>query len=431
MSKTIVKVDDEESELYKPPSEGTELVKNQTEEIERQVNYDLISAQTSVLSLALRIAYLGVTKFPRIQVKINALSVDVTKLSDEAVRVMQKFQRAAAMINQSYISACKYMSRKKERYALMEFQNVFKKATEMQEAVSKLATDFGTSSTNAQTIYDEVQGEIQVRDDATAAESTIRKEMAAIEGNIDKTEALYNDALKRENEARDRVGSIGRRILSNITLTFVGGSDKEDFEKCYAERMKLQDDLRALRIEHQKKLLEMLEESAKLKPHEGTEIKLEHSTLTALDCCVKGMRHSQSTLLSISEFWKRVSDMNKDFSPEQIEIQIKTIKEEDPNDAEARYEEYNSDEFREKIKRQQAAWVAMAVANARCLDCINTANRELHLFLGEHYAPDKALIKLQELMGPFMERTKNMVDAMEKGQPVTAGADYPAIESVN
>ena len=44
----------------------------------------------------------------------------------------------------------------------------------------------------------------------------------------------------------------------------------------------------------------------------------------------------------------------------------------------------------------------------------NSLNRELHLFLGEHYAPDQAIEKLQELMGEFVDRTETLIKAMQQ-----------------
>jgi Flp pilus assembly protein TadG len=425
----IVEIDGEEFDLCKAPQKESQLVVEKTAEITKNINYDLISAQTSSLSLSLRVAYLGVARFPILQVEVNKLSVDVTKLTDESVRVLQKFQRAAASINQSYIASFKYLMRKKEKFALMEFGNVLEKTKEMQQAVNALADKFGSSADDAQKLYDKVQQEVKVRIDTNEEIKAITEEINEIEKNIDRVNEQIKVASQKEVQAAEKMGSAGRRFLlgfiSMVTFRWARkqnsdhsdaesiDTDFEEFQRYYDERMKLQEDLRKLRVDHQKKLLEKLEKSAAVSSHNATEIKVENTTLTALDCCVRGMRHTQATLVNVAEFWKRMSDMSSDFSPEKLKNHIELIQEEE---GEERFEMYNDDNFREKVKRQQASWVAMAIASNCCLESINTCNRELHVFIGEHCTPEEAGVKLRELMGPFMQRTRDLVLALEVDQ---------------
>ena len=425
-----VEIGDEVFDLFKAPRKDSILVREQAEEIAKNVNYDLIAAQTSALSLALRVAYLGVARFPLLQVEVNRLSVNITKLSDQSVRVLQKFQRAAVSINQSYIAACKYLTTKKEKFALMEFGNLLEKSKEMEVAVTKLASAFEGSANEAQTIYEKVQNTIQVRDDTTAEIKKIKTELKKIEEDIDRCTIELKVAQERELEAAQKMGDIGRKLknglVSLVTFGLAKNTDELEFQKCYEDKVRIQTQLRELRVNFQKKLLEMLEQTAVIKPHEASEIKIDNSTLSALDCCVKGLRHTQATLASVAEFWQRISEMNSDFSPDKLKEHVAIIQEED---AEERFEMYNDDNFRIKIKRQQAAWVAMAIASNTCLESINTCNRELHIFIGEHYDPDGAMVKLQEIMGSFLQRTKDMVYALEVDNKKQDGRNNPAITS--
>ncbi len=431
-SKTVavieVEIGDEVFDLFKAPKKDSILVSEQVEQISKNVNYDLISAQTSCLSLALRVAYLGVARFPLLQVEVNSLAVDVTKLTDQSVRVLQKFQRAAVSINQSYIAACKYLTNRKEKFALMEFGNLLEKSKEMETAVSNLATAFAGSAETATSIFGNVQKVIQTRDDISAEQKQLEKELKVIEADIEKATKELDAAQKREIEAAQKMGSIGRKfkngLVSVVTFGAAKNTDEKEFQKCNEDKVRMQQQLREHRVLYQKKLLEKLEKATALKPHENSKIQIENSTLSALDCCVKGLRHTQATLVSVAEFWKRISDMNSDFSPDKISEHVKMIQEEDD---ENRFEMYNDDNFRMKIKQQQATWVAMAIASNSCLESINTCNRELHMFIGEHYDPDTAMEKLQELMGGFMTRTKEMVHAMEEdssnSRAITSGQD--------
>ena len=75
-----VEIEEEEFDLFKAPPKESSLVKTRSQSLEKDVNYSLVSAQTSILSLSLRVAYLGVAKFPLLQGKVNDLSITVTKL---------------------------------------------------------------------------------------------------------------------------------------------------------------------------------------------------------------------------------------------------------------------------------------------------------------------------------------------------------------
>ena len=429
-SKTVavieVEIGDEVFDLFKSPKKDSILVREETENISKNFNYDLICAQTSCLSLALRVAYLGVANFPLFQVEVNRLAVDITKLTDESVRVLQKFQRAAVSINQSYIAACKYLTNRKEKFALMEFGNLLEKSKEMETAVSNLATAFAGSAETATSIFGNVQKVIQTRDDISAEQKQLEKELKVIEADIEKATKELDAAQKREIEAAQKMGSIGRKfkngLVSVVTFGAAKNTDEKEFQKCNEDKVRMQQQLREHRVLYQKKLLEKLEKATALKPHENSKIQIENSTLSALDCCVKGLRHTQATLANVAEFWKRISEMNSDCgSSEDVSEHVKLIEET------KYFEMYHDDEFRIKIKRQQAVWVALAIASNSCLESINTCNRELHVFIGEHYDPDTAMQKLQELMGSFLQRSKDMVYALEedssKSLAIASGQD--------
>ena len=422
----IVEVDDEEFELFKPPPKDSALVAGQQKMVTKNVNFDLISAQTNSLSLALRVAYLGVAKFPSLQIKVNRLSFNITKLSDESVRLLQKFERAAISINLSYIAACKYLTKGKIKFALMEFENVFKKSNELQEAVANLANKFGDSANEAEEIFTEVQKEVDVRDSTRGGINTIDKEMVEIEKIIESTNKKLEIAQQREKEALERLESVTRKfvmgIISMVTLQAIFKLSKPDpdlevYYKCHEDRMQTEKQLHEYRIKFQKKIVEKLEKSTKIAPHEATQFKLEQTTLSALDCCIKGMKHTEATLLSISQFWKQISDINKEFDSKEVKDHLHLIEQEGD------FEMYSDTSFREKIKRQQGAWVAIGIASNQCMEAIKTCNQELHIFLGEHYAPDEATDKLKELMGIFTERHKATLHAMEQGGPYSKAID--------
>ena len=305
---------------------------------------------------------------------------------------------------------------------MMEFGNVFTKADEMRKAVCELATKYGDSSEVAKSVYKDVQNEVQRRDDTTSEMSQVQQEIKDIE-DIEKTEKELTEAQEREDRARERMGSLSRKFVT--TFTGKGDTDEKEFNKYLEERVKIQDKIRDMCIKHQSKLLEKLKKASVLKPHENTQIHLENSALSALDCCVKGMKHAQAILLNVAQFWKQVADINKDFSPDGLKKHIDVIQEDE--DAADRLEMFNEEGFQRKIKCQQATWVALGIASNRCLESIQTSNRELHVFLGEHYAPDQALQKLQELMGEFMRRSEALIQAMIADNP--SGSSASAIES--
>ena len=71
---------------------------------------------------------------------------------------------------------------------MMEFGNVFTKADEMRKAVCELATKYGDSSEVAKSVYEDVQNEVQRRDDTTSEMRQVEQEIRDIESLIDKTE---------------------------------------------------------------------------------------------------------------------------------------------------------------------------------------------------------------------------------------------------
>ena len=73
---------------------------------------------------------------------------------------------------------------------------------------------------------------------------------------------------------------------------------------------------------------------------------------------------------------------------------------------------------------QKATWVAMGIASDNCLQSISTSNRELHLYLGEHYAPDQAIEKLQELIGEFVDCTETLIKAMQQPTDKPPAIDF-------
>ena len=126
------------------------------------------------------------------------------------------------------------------------------------------------------------------------------------------------------------------------------------------------------------------------------------------------------TIVSVKKFEESISllvkltfcfenQVNKDFSGKNVKEHVELIQD-DENPAEM----FNEEGFRRKIKLEQITWVAMGIASHLCMESISGSNRELHLFFGEHYPPDQAMQKLQELMSEFTKRTEDVYKAMKK-----------------
>ena len=420
-SQAVVKVEigGEVLDVFKVPPKDSALVKEQVDQIEKDINFDLISAQSNALALALRVSYLGVARFPLLQIEVNKLAINVTLLYDQCIRVLTKFQRASMIINRSYIAACKYLMTMEETFALLEFKDILEKSKEMEVAVSALSSAFDDSSNIAQGVYDTVEEKIDFRNRTTKDMEIVNDELAELDSKIDKTSKDLDDAQKKEDEAAVNMRSnnahkvvkfLGIIIYEEDYQTNTDGLNT-DLKNRHEDKMRIQEELKQCRIDYQKKLLEKLEKTAILEPFKASKIQIENSTLSALDCCLKGLKHTRATLISVKEFWQRISDVHGDFDPDKMEEYIALIKMQDRTE---RSKLYNNDIFRVKIKLQEAAWVAIAIASNTCLESINTSSREMHVYIGEHYAPDEAMVKLQEIMGPFMQRTKAIIDALDE-----------------
>ena len=156
-----VVIDDTTYSLVVPPRSDTELVVAERKKLLGHIDLKTLVEDLSHVGKCIRVASNGVTaagpKFTELQIEIQDLGYDVTKLCDKSAITVSKFQRACATIITDLQATYEYLLDNLEDVALDTLASVSKLAGQMAEAAKELQEAFDNQANKVRKVAKKTQ----------------------------------------------------------------------------------------------------------------------------------------------------------------------------------------------------------------------------------------------------------------------------------
>ena len=429
----IVEIDDEEYSLDVVPADKSKVVVAAKERLLGAVDLKTILDDLGRVGAFIRIAYNGVgaagPKFTEIQIEIQTLRYDVTRLCDQSALTVSKFKKASSTVLTDLQATYGYLLDNMEELAIETLSSVSKIAGDMEKAAMELHDEF------------------KQKEKKEAQLINIGKERKQLEVERQKEEELMMDAQRLEREAEaeceaeaerqqmemkedEAIRSIGApnnplKIMLNAFTSPFGAKifDERAAEK-QAQHWK-EKRIDALKKEnefhqqHYEALSRMTSLASKIKDCQ-TEANMAGAAADELHEAIEAVKKLSVVMMQAALFWKQMQDHCKSLAEENMTEQVeKAMK----YPEEKRLKLWSSKPFKMKAVQFYAGWVALNSVCTVYVEHIKLIQKDLYEYLRENPTYEQSRENVKTLAERFLTDLK-------KDQQAIADKEFEVQEQI-
>ena len=438
----MVEIDDVQYRLDVVPAVDTKVVASEKEKLLGAVDLKTLVNDLGRVGAFIRIAYNGVgaagPKFTNIQIEIQRLGYDVTKLCDQSALTVSKFKKASKVVLDDLQATYQYLLDNMEELAIETLSNVSKIAGDMETAAMELHHEFKEEEKKVEAALESTQ-----RAKGEEAQRIIdqAKEREQLEEKRKEQMELMKDAqrLEREAEAQRRetemkedeaIRSIGtpnnplKAMVNAFTSPFgfkvfdehAPEKQAHHWKERRIEALKKENEFRQQRYEA---LNRMTTFAAKIKDCK-TEENMAEAAAEALHEAIGALKELSAVLMQAAQFWKQMQDHCKSLAEDQMKNTVeKAMKYPD----EKRLKVWTSKAFKMKAVQFYAGWVALNSVCTVYVEHIKLTQQDLYKYLRENPTYEQSRENVKVLAEKFLTDLK-------QDQKAIADKDFEAQEQI-
>ena len=422
--------------LVVPPSSDTELVKAERKKLLGQIDLKTLVEDLGRVGKCIRIAYNGVTaagpKFTELQIEIQDLGYDVTKLCDKSAITVSKFKRACTTIISDLQATYEYLLDNLEDVALNTLTAVSKIAGQMAEAAEELHKEFDVQATKVREVANKTQRsqgkQAQLVEDKLKEEEQLKAIQLLHEGAVKETRNAEQEAEEavrlyemKEDEAIDALGDDGNviaRLINGLTSKFLGtrllGSDEKareikvkHWKNKKVEALKKRQKTEELRKEALRQLTDFAVKISECQGEKG----MAEAAYEALHSAMDGLKTLAALMMQASLFWKQMQEHCKALGEDDVVKSIQTYM--DKEEAKRR-KLWTSNGFKRKAVIFYSGWVALDGVCGEYMSAIQDTQRSLYQYIIENPKYEEAEQNIKVLAEEFKRDLDMAQQALEE-----------------
>ena len=441
MPDSQVVINDETFDLTTIPAAKSKMVLKAKDHL-----LDLLDLQSLVDDLEklgnfIRVAYNGVAGNTEVQINIQRVGYEVTKLADKSAVTVHKFKGASQSVLQELKSTYQYLLDGFEDMALETLSMLTDVAAEMAKAADELHNDFENASNDVIKALEDTQKakgaekkqkktrEEERKDFESRVKQAEQRQKNALEAE-EKAQLLYDKAQEKEDEALDKqdsllktVGRIFNGMISaagNVMTGNIGKAAeaiqnigdksgyKEAMKMANQEKMKHLDELQKEREIRQKAIEECIEFAEKIKRCQDDNA-LAEAAIEALHCSIGALKSLSAIMMKAAVFWQQMQSHCESMA--KGDMQKMVHKALDKYDDDKRLKFWTSTGFKKSAVQYYSKWVALDdVCGVYMLQIRNT-RQNLYNYLEENPTIEEAKRNVRQLASEF---AKDLKQAQEK-----------------
>ena len=416
--------------LAELPSVDSPVVIKEQARLLGVINLEALVDDLGRLGNCVRIAYHGVSGFVELQIDIQRIGYDVTKLCDKSAVTVGKFKNASTTVLSSLKATYEFLMDSFEDMAIDTLADVADTAKGMATAAEELRRDFDNQATKVIVALEKTQETQSTEEHKKKESEKKRKDMEAQKEKQEKlqqeaaeaqrkAEKLAQDADTKENEAirtimdlkeEDHAREENTGFWKKLGQAFTGRNSRQtaalnaslrtNEDKARAAREERMKHLTAVQQQQEmrsKALAELAEYAKRIENLEAGENEME-AVIGALQNSIQALKSLSAVMMQAALFWYQLQEhcehLAKGEMKEMIEKALKY-------DEDRRLKFWNSKGFKSKAIQYYAGWVALDHVCGIYMERIMLTQRELYTYIQEALRPEEAREKVKELAKNF------------------------------
>ena len=416
--------------LAELPSVDSPVVIREQARLLGVINLEALVDDLGRLGNCVRIAYHGVSGFVELQIEIQRIGYDVTKLCDKSAVTVGKFKNASTTVLSSLKATYEFLMDSFEDMAIDTLADVADTAKGMATAAEELRRDFDNQATKVIVALEKTQETQSTEEHKKKESEKKRKDMEAEKEKQEKlqqeaaeaqrkAEKLAQDADTKENEAirtimdlkeEDRAREENTGFWKKLGQAFTGRNSRQtaalnaslrtNEDKARAAREERMKHLTAVQQQQEMRsraLAELAEYAKRIENMEAGENEME-AVIGALQNSIQALKSLSAVMMQAALFWYQLQEHCEHLAKGEMKEMIqKALK----YDEDRRLKFWNSKGFKSKAIQYYAGWVALDHVCGIYMERIMLTQRELYTYIQEALRPEEAREKVKELAKNF------------------------------
>ena len=426
-----VEIEDEKYSLLSVPEASSALVKRETKNLAGNIDLEKLVNSIEHVGKFIKVAYNGVNaagpNFSNLQIKIQRLGFDITRLCNESSVTVDRFRSTAATASSELVSVYQFLLNGFEDIAILSLNSLGELAEEMTKIADELKQKFKMQAKKVEEALETTEtakGEQAIRNKDLEIEQKIeeqkrqeyeklvnRRYELAQEAKEEKMkyESKVEKELSKKEKSNMFIGLV-KSVLSMLPLPgdFTGITSGISSEKVqwYKEKAKEQLEIQQKMEQYHLEGLEKLSEFASKLQHLTTEKEMAQVAIEALHKASGGLRKLSVIMEEAARFWSYVQKQCQTLAKRDI---TKIIEMYATKDEEKRKSLWNDPAFIKKGVSYHARWVALRNVCEEYGIKIEATRSGLYSFLEENPTYEQSRERLPEL-------TREFTDAIDQGK---------------
>ena len=413
------------------PGADTQIVLKEKARLLGAIDLEALVDDLGRLGNCVRIAYHGVAGFTELQIEIQRIGYDVSKLCDKSAVTVGKFKNASTTVLSSLKATYEFLLDSFEDMALDTLADVAETAKGMATAAEELRRDFDNQANDVIKALEKTQRTQDMEDKKkkkmeeerkqmeveTVKKEQMQKQAAEAQRNA---ELLARQADNKENEAvqtlldikqseqnrSERTGWFtkvvdaitGQSDRNTATLTANLRTNEEKARAARNEKVKQLEIMREQQEMRSRALAELAEYAKKIQNLKSDENQVEVA-IDALQNAIRALKSLSVVMRQAALFWHQLQAHCEFLAKDEMK---KLIEKAMGYPEAKRLKFWNTAGFKNKAVQYYAGWVALDHVCAIYMERIKLTQRELYTYIQEALRPDEARKKVKELATSFL-----------------------------
>eukprot|EP00731_Ephydatia_muelleri_P038244 Em0690g1a len=411
-----VTIDDEEYQLNITPTSKQRLVMQAREMLLEEIEMNTLASDLRLVGSFVRLSYNAVgaagPKYTTVQIEIQTLGFDITKLCDTSALTLGLFRSSARTILDTLHSTYEFLLSGLEDVAADNFYSIKKLAQDMEKAARELHSKFDSQVSKTEDVLKNVQ---KAKGEAALESERMQKEREKTEQERKIADDLRMKAAKKEQEAEAQVKEEELKVeqaSENI------GRYHCHHEKCKKEHQDAAEKCKKERVEMMEKLVKFANSLSSL----STEKEFSDKAVTSLHEAISALKHLAAIMLHAANFWiileKHCETLHNYGLGDLMQKYM-------AKDESVRKRLWISAPFKKQAVQFCCRWVVLYDVCTDYLEPLKETRAELYKYITENPTWEQSKQNVQELAKVFAE-TVNKVKQLDakplESQPETENA---------
>ena len=407
------------------PAADSKVVAAEKKKLLGTIDLDTLVTDLGCIGAFLRMAYNGVMAagphYTELQIEIQDLEIDVTKLCDQSALTISRFQTASETVLTDLEATYGYLLLNREKLAIETLSSVSKLAGDMEKAALELHDKFEKEEAKVTTTLKKTQrarGEAEVRiEEKEKDKQQLQIQLQHQQKLLDDAQRLEREAEAqrqqieaKEDEAISGIKHIGvvKSLVNAIFRYEVFDEGTKKLDRWKEKRIQALENERKLRKQRYE-AMERMTSFAIMIQNCQSEQELAKVAEDALHKTVGELQQLRAVIMQAALFWKQMHEHCKSLAEERVKSMITAI---ESTEKEDRIKTWTSKPFKQQAIRFYAGWVALSTVCSEYAEHIKRTQKELYKYIMENPTYEEARRNIHELAKNFLADLKKDQEAI-------------------